>query len=142
MLGIIVIIILTITFILSITNFFRMRNMKRIQQQKLSLVDLAEFEHLSPQIKEIYKLHILDMWIKTFNESLNKSFTADGLDTYFKDNKDKLIELNNLYLELAQLNMEKNNSMFDDSFKVFVYNTDIDKLIKEAKEMRAQLQIK
>lgn len=141
MLGIIIIIFVMITFVLSLTNYFRMRNMKR-EQQRLSLVDLAEFEHLSPQLKEVYKLHILDMWVKTFNESLNKSISADGLDTYFKDNKDKLIELNNLYLELAKLNMEKNKSVFDDSFKVFVYNADLDKLIKEAKEMRAQLQIK
>jgi len=105
-------------------------------------MDLAEFDNLSPKIKEIYKLYVLDAWMKFFNESLNKSFKINGLDTYYDNNKDKLIELNNLYLELAELSMEKNNNLLNDSFKVFVYNADLDKLIKEAKDMKAQMQIK
>lgn len=142
MIGIIIIIILLLTLILSITNFFRVRNVKIEQQKKISLMDLAEFDNLSPKIKEIYKLYILDSWMKFFNDSLNKSFTINGLDAYYANNKDKLIELNNLYLELAELSMEKNNNLLDDSFKVFVYNADLDKLIKEAKEMKSQMQIK
>jgi len=105
-------------------------------------MDLAEFDNLSPKIKEIYKLYILDSWMKFFNDSLNKSFTINGLDAYYANNKDKLIELNNLYLELAELSMEKNNNLLDDSFKVFVYNADLDKLIEEAKKMKSQMQIK
>lgn len=142
MIGIIIIIILLLTLILSITNFFRVRNVKIEQQKKISLMDLAEFDNLSPKIKEIYKLYILDSWMKFFNDSLNKSFTINGLDAYYANNKDKLIELNNLYLELAELSMEKNNNLLDDSFKVFVYNADLDKLIKEAKELKSQMQIK
>lgn len=142
MIGIVIVIILLLTLILSVTNFFRMRNIKKEQQKSLSLMDLAEFDNLSPKIKEIYKLYVLDAWMKFFNESLNKSFKINGLDTYYDDNKDKLIELNNLYLELAELSMEKNNNMLNDSFKVFVYNADLDKLIKEAKDMKAQMQIK
>lgn len=142
MIGIIIIIILLLTLILSITNFFRMRNIKKEQKNRLSLIDLAEFDNLSPKIKELYKLYLLDAWIKFFNESLNKSFTVNGLDAYYANNKDKLIELNNLYLEIAELSMEKNNNLLDDSFKVFVYNADLDKLIKEAKEMKSQMQIK
>lgn len=142
MIGIIIIIILLLTLILSITNFFRVRNVKIEQQKNISLMDLAEFDNLSPKIKEIYKLYILDSWMKFFNDSLNKSFTINGLDAYYANNKDKLIELNNLYLELAELSMEKNNNLLDDSFKVFVYNADLDKLIKEAKELKSQMQIK
>ena len=142
MIGIIIIIILLLTLILSITNFFRVRNVKIEQQKNISLMDLAEFDNLSPKIKEIYKLYILDSWMKFFNDSLNNSFTINGLDAYYANNKDKLIELNNLYLELAELSMEKNNNLLDDSFKVFVYNADLDKLIKEAKEMKSQMQIK
>lgn len=142
MIGIIIIIILLLTLILSITNFFRVRNVKIEQQKKISLMDLAEFDNLSPKIKEIYKLYILDSWMKFFNDSLNKSFTINGLDAYYANNKDKLIELNNLYLELAELSMEKNNNLLDDSFKVFVYNADLDKLIEEAKKMKSQMQIK
>lgn len=142
MIGIVIVIILLLTLILSVTNFFRMRSIKKEQQKSLSLMDLAEFDNLSPKIKEIYKLYVLDAWMKFFNESLNKSFKINGLDTYYDDNKDKLIELNNLYLELAELSMEKNNNMLNDSFKVFVYNADLDKLIKEAKDMKAQMQIK
>tara|TARA_Y100000389_G_scaffold188198_1_gene210497 strand:+ start:354 stop:782 length:429 start_codon:yes stop_codon:yes gene_type:complete len=142
MIGIIIIIILLLTLILSIINFFRVRNVKIEQQKSLSLMDLAEFDNLSPKIKEIYKLYILDSWMKFFNDSLNKSFTINGLDAYYANNKDKLIELNNLYLELAELSMEKNNNLLDDSFKVFVYNADLDKLIEEAKKMKSQMQIK
>lgn len=142
MIGIVIVIILLLTLILSVTNFFRMRNIKKEQQKGLSLMDLAEFDNLSPKIKEIYKLYVLDAWMKFFNESLNKSFKINGLDTYYDNNKDKLIELNNLYLELAELSMEKNNNLLNDSFKVFVYNADLDKLIKEAKDMKAQMQIK
>lgn len=142
MIGIVIVIILLLTLILSVTNFFRMRSIKKEQQKSLSLMDLAEFDNLSPKIKEIYKLYVLDAWMKFFNESLNKSFKINGLDTYYDNNKDKLIELNNLYLELAELSMEKNNNMLNDSFKVFVYNADLDKLIKEAKDMKAQMQIK
>lgn len=140
MIGILIIIILIISFILSLTNFFRMRNIKK--SQKISLIDLAEFDNLSPKLKEIYKLHILNTWVGFFNESLNKSFTINGLDTYYENNKDKLIELNNLYLELAELSVEKNNNLLNDTFKVFVYNADLDKLIKEAKDMKSQLKIK
>lgn len=142
MIGIVIVIILLLTLILSVTNFFRMRNIKKEQQKSLSLMDLAEFDNLSPKIKEIYKLYVLDAWVKFFNESLNKSFKINGLDTYYDDNKDKLIELNKIYLELAELSMEKNNNLLNDSFKVFVYNADLDKLIKEAKDMKAQMQIK
>ncbi len=142
MIGIIIIIILLLTLILSIINFFRVRNVKIEQQKSLSLMDLAEFDNLSPKIKEIYKLYILDSWMKFFNDSLNKSFKINGLDAYYANNKDKLIELNNLYLELAELSMEKNNNLLDDSFKVFVYNADLDKLIEEAKKMKSQMQIK
>ena len=142
MIGIVIVIILLLTLILSVTNFFRMRNIKKEQQKSLSLMDLAEFDNLSPKIKEIYKLYVLDAWMKFCNESLNKSFKINGLDTYYDNNKDKLIELNNLYLELAELSMEKNNNLLNDSFKVFVYNADLDKLIKEAKDMKAQMQIK
>ena len=142
MIGIVIIIILLLTLILSVTNFFRMKNIKKENQKNLSLMDLAEFDNLSPKIKEIYKLYVLDAWIKFFNSSLNKSFKINGLDTYYDNNKDKLIELNNLYLELAVLSMEKNNNMLNDSFKVFVYNADLDTLIKEAKDMKAQMQIK
>tara|TARA_B110000037_G_C17128032_1_gene509368 strand:+ start:11641 stop:12069 length:429 start_codon:yes stop_codon:yes gene_type:complete len=142
MIGIIIIIILLLTLILSITNFFRVRNVKIEQQKNISLMDLAEFDNLSPKIKEIYKLYILDSWMKFFNDSLNNSFKINGLDAYYANNKDKLIELNNLYLELAELSMEKNNNLLDDSFKVFVYNADLDKLIEEAKKMKSQMQIK
>ena len=142
MIGIVIVIILLLTLILSVTNFFRMRSIKKEQQKSLSLMDLAEFDNLSPKIKEIYKLYVLDAWMKFFNESLNKSFKINGLDTYYDNNKDKLIELNNLYLELAELSMEKNNNLLNDSFKVFVYNADLDNLIKEAKDVKAQMQIK
>ena len=68
MIGIIIIIILLLTLILSITNFFRVRNVKIEQQKNISLMDLAEFDNLSPTIKEIYKLYILDSWMKFFND--------------------------------------------------------------------------
>lgn len=142
MIGIVIIIIIVLTLILSIINFFRVKNVKIEQQKSLSLMDLAEFDNLSPKIKELYKLYLLDSWIKFFNESLNKSVQINGLDVYYDNNKDKLIELNNLYLELAELSMDKNNNVLDDSFKVFVYNADLDKLIEEAKQMKSQLQIK
>ena len=142
MIGIVIVIILLLTLILSVTNFFRMRNIKKEQHRSLSLMDLAEFDNLSPKIKEIYKLYVLDAWMKFFNDSLNKSFKINGLDTYYDENKDKLIELNKIYLELAELSVEKNNNLLNDSFKLFVYNADLDKLIKEAKDMKVQIQIK
>ena len=58
MIGIVIVIILLLTLILSVTNFFRMRNIKKEQQKSLSLMDLAEFDNLSPKIKEIYKLYV------------------------------------------------------------------------------------
>ena len=113
---------------------------KKIPSANISLIQLAEFDNLNNDIKEFYKIFILESWIKAFNETLNKSVEVNGLDEYYKKNKKKLIELNNLYLDMFKLGIEKKDKLIKDDLKVMVYNADLDKLINEAKIRKAELE--
>ena len=113
---------------------------KKIPSTNISLIQLAEFENLNNDVKEFYKIFILESWIKAFNETLNKSVKVNGLNEYYQKNKSKLIRLNNLYLDMFKLGFGKKDKLVKDDLKVMVYNTDLDKLIKEAEIRKAELE--
>lgn len=123
-----------------IINHNRISKLETKQKNAMSLIQLAEFEGLSADVKEFYKSIILKSWIKTFNEMINKQFDELGISEYYKDNKDKLIELNQLYLEIASLSLQKTGKINNTNYRVLLYNADLDKLTKEAKETKVQLE--
>lgn len=123
-----------------IINHNRISKLETKQQNAMSLIQLAEFEGLSADVKEFYKSIILKSWVKTFNEMINKQFDELGISEYYKDNKDKLIELNQLYLEIASLSLQKTGKINNTNYRVLLYNADLDKLTKEAKETKVQLE--
>lgn len=136
-LQIIIILILIITPILGIYNTIRMNNFK-MHAQQISLMDLAEFENLSKDVKEFYKTFILEKWIKDFNNTLNNSLEVNGLSKYYVENKEKLTKLNNLYLDIAKISI-KGDSLISDKHNVLIYNADLDKLILDAESRKAEL---
>lgn len=123
-----------------IINHNRISKLETKQKNAMSLIQLAEFEGLSADVKEFYKSIILKSWVKTFNEMINKQFDELGISEYYKDNKDKLIELNQLYLEIASLSLQKTGKINNTNYRVLLYNADLDKLTKEAKETKVQLE--
>ena len=137
-LEIIGIVISLISLIIGIINTIRMNRIKK-EQIDISIMDLAEFQNLSKDVKDFYKVFILEKWIKNFNQKINSSIKVDGLDQFFIKNKDKLIKLNNLYLDIISMSV-KNESLIDELYNVFIYNADLDKLIEEAEARKSILQ--
>ena len=137
LLQIIVILILVTTPILCIYNTIRMNRLKT-QSQNLSIVDLAEFQNLSEDVKEFYRAFILEKWVKEFNSKLNQSIEVNGLNKYYVENKVKLTKLNDLYLDIAKIGI-KDDSLISKNYNMLIYNADLDKLIKEAEARKAEL---
>lgn len=137
LLQIIVILILITTPILGIYNTIRMNRLKT-QTQNLSIVDLAEFQNLSEDVKEFYRAFILEKWVKEFNSKLNQSIEVNGLNKYYVENKVKLTKLNDLYLDIAKIGF-KDESLLSKNYNMLIYNADLDKLIKEAEARKAEL---
>ena len=137
LLQIIVILILIITPILGIYNTIRMNRFKT-HTQNLSLIDLAEFQNLSEDVKEFYRAFILEKWVKEFNSKLNQSIEVNGLNKYYVENKVKLTKLNDLYLDIAKIGF-KDESLISNNYNMLIYNADLDKLIKEAEARKAEL---
>jgi hypothetical protein len=133
------IIAVAICFLCIILVFIRL-NYDNLRLQKLSIVDLAEFSNLSKEMKDFYKAFILEKWIVALNESLNGSIEISGLDNYYINNKEKLIILNNIYLDIAKSNFKQvEGDVFNDKFKLLLYNTDLDKLINDAEKIRDEM---
>ena len=137
LLQIIVILILICMPILGIYNTIRMNRLKT-QSQNLSIVDLAEFQNLSEDVKEFYRAFILEKWVKEFNNKLNQSIEVNGLNKYYVENKVKLTKLNDLYLDIAKIGI-KDDSLISKNYNMLIYNADLDKLIKEAEARKAEL---
>ena len=134
---IIMVFVLTSMLVLIVYNTVRMNNLK-IETKKMSLIDLVEFQNLSKEAKEFYRLFVLETWIKEFNVTLNKSIEVNGLDKFYAANKKKLITLNNLYLDIAKLSI-KEKDLVNMKNNVLIYNTDLDKLIKDANTYKLKL---
>lgn len=138
LLEILGIIIVISALVISIINTIRMNRIKK-EQQEMSMVDLAEFQNLSEDVKAFYRAFILEKWIKAFNEKVNQSIEVNGLNRYYVENKDKLTKLNDLYLEIAKIGF-KSESLITKNQNMLIYNADLDKLIKEAEVRKAELE--
>lgn len=138
LLEIIGIVIVISALVIGIINTIRMNRIKK-EQQELSMVDLAEFQNLSEDVKAFYRAFILEKWIKAFNEKVNQSIEVNGLNRYYVENKEKLTKLNDLYLEIAKIGF-KSESLITKNQNMLIYNADLDKLIKEAEVRKAELE--
>lgn len=138
LLEILGIIIVISALVIGIINTIRMNRIKK-EQQEMSMMDLAEFQNLSEDVKEFYRAFILEKWIKAFNEKVNQSIEVNGLNRYYVENKEKLTKLNDLYLEIAKIGF-KSESLITKNQNMLIYNADLDKLIKEAEVRKAELE--
>lgn len=108
----------------------------------LSLIELNEFNDLNPEVKAFYKEIILESWIKGLNAAINNEFDKSGVSQFYKENKEQILKLNELYLEIAKLSIDKNeDNSYATDFKLLMYNSNLDRLIKDAEakviELRA-----
>ena len=108
----------------------------------LSLIELNEFNDLNPEVKAFYKEIILESWIKGLNAAINNEFDKSGISQFYKENKEQILKLNELYLEIAKLSIDKNeDNSYATDFKLLMYNSNLDRLIKDAEakviELRA-----
>lgn len=138
LLEVIGIIIVLSALVIGIINTIRMNNIQK-EQQEMSIMDLAEFQNLSEDVKAFYRAFILEKWIKAFNEKFNQSIEVNGLNRYYVENKDKLTKLNDLYLEIAKIGFTS-ESIITKNQNMLIYNADLDKLIKEAEARKAELE--
>ena len=122
---------------LAVYNRQRMSNMKK-EVRSISLMDLSEFDNLSPKVKQFYKVFVLESWMKLVNEAVNSEYETRGIDEYYKLNKEKLFKLNSLYVDIMKEGMKRSEVM-DDTFKVLLYNADLDSLIREAEARKVEL---
>ncbi len=122
---------------LAVYNRQRMSNMKK-EVHSISLMDLSEFDNLSPKVKQFYKVFVLESWMKLVNEAVNSEYETRGIDEYYKLNKEKLLKLNSLYVDIMKEGMKRSEVM-DDTFKVLLYNADLDTLIREAEARKVEL---
>ena len=134
----VVIIISIMALVLAVFNLQRIRKVKTTEVRSISLMDLSEFDNLSPKVKEFYKVFILESWMKLVNEAINSEYEISGIDEYYKANKDKLLKLNGLYVDIMKEGLKRNNA-FDETFKVLLYNADLDTLIREAESRKVEL---
>ncbi len=134
----VVLIISIMALVLAVFNLQRIRKVKTTEVRSISLMDLSEFDNLSPKVKEFYKVFILESWMKLVNEAINSEYEISGIDEYYKANKDKLLKLNGLYVDIMKEGLKRNNA-FDETFKVLLYNADLDTLIREAESRKVEL---
>jgi len=138
LLQIIGIIIVILGLVIGIINSIRMNRIKKATQE-ISIMDLAEFQNLSKDVKEFYKVFILEKWIKALNEKVNQSIEVNGLNRYYVENKEKLTKLNDLYLDIAKIGF-KSESLITKNQNMLIYNAELDKLIKEAEVRKVELE--
>ena len=138
LLQIIGIIIVILALVIGIINSIRMNRIKKATQE-ISIMDLAEFQNLSKDVKEFYKVFILEKWIKALNEKVNQSIEVNGLNRYYVENKEKLTKLNDLYLDIAKIGF-KSESLITKNQNMLIYNAELDKLIKEAEVRKVELE--
>ena len=138
LLQIIGIIIVILALVIGIINSIRMNRIKKATQE-ISIMDLAEFQNLSKDVKEFYKVFILEKWIKALNEKVNQSIEVNGLNRYYVENKEKLTKLNDLYLDIAKIGF-KSESLLTTTQNMLIYNAELAKLIKEADVRKVELE--
>lgn len=105
----------------------------------LSLIELNEFNDLNPEVKAFYKEVILKSWMKGVSTAINSEFDKSGISKFYKENKEQLLKLNELYLEIAKLSMDKDETGYAKDFKLFMYNSNLDRLIKDAEARVVEL---
>ena len=106
----------------------------------LSLIELNEFNDLNPEVKAFYKEIILESWIKGLNAAINNEFDKSGISQFYKENKEQILKLNELYLEIAKLSIDKNEDIsYATDFKLLMYNSNLDRLIKDAEAKVVEL---
>lgn len=106
----------------------------------LSLIELNEFNNLNPEVKAFYKEIILESWMKALNTAINNEFDKSGISQFYKENKEQILKLNELYLEIAKLSIDKNeNNNYAKDFKLLMYNSNLDRLIKDAEAKVVEL---
>lgn len=105
----------------------------------LSLIELNEFNDLNPEVKAFYKEVILESWMKGVNTAINNEFDKSGISKFYRENKEQLLKLNELYLEIAKLSMDKDETGYAKDFKLFMYNSNLDRLIKDAEARVVEL---
>lgn len=118
------------------------RRVNRIEKgfTSLSLIELNEFNDLKPEVKDFYKEVILESWMKGINTAINNEFDKSGISRFYKDNKEQLLKLNELYLEIAKLSIEKKEDYnYSKDFKLLMYNSNLDRLIKDAEAKVVEL---
>ena len=95
---------------------------------------------MNPEVKAFYKEIILESWIKGLNAAINNEFDKSGISQFYKENKEQILKLNELYLEIAKLSMDKNeDNSYATDFKLLMYNSNLDRLIKDAEAKVIQL---
>ena len=106
----------------------------------LSVIQLKEFDGLSDDVKEMYKVLILESWMQAFNLALNEEFEKSGIAQFYRENKEKVTRLNELYLQIAKLSLKNSAGSLGDDFKLLMYNANLDRLIQDAESKVVELE--
>lgn len=135
----IVYISILIIFVLLLLIHRRLNKTKE-DVKSLSIVELKEFDGLNAEVKEMYRVLILESWMQAFNAAINNEFDRSGISQFYKDNKEKVLRLNDLYLQIAKLSMNSSTGSFGDDFKLLMYNANLERLIKDAEAKVVELE--
>ena len=77
--------------------------------------------------------------MKGLNAAINNEFDKSGISQFYKENKEQLLKLNELYLEIAKLSIDKNEDSYATDLKLLMYNSNLDRLIKDAEAKVVEL---
>ena len=135
----IVYISILIIFVLLLLIHRRLNKTKE-DVKSLSIVELKEFDGLNVEVKEMYRVLILESWMQAFNAAINNEFDRSGISQFYKDNKEQVLRLNDLYLQIAKLSMNSSTGSLGDDFKLLMYNANLERLIKDAEAKVVELE--
>lgn len=135
----IVYISILIIFVLLLLIHRRLNKTKE-DVKSLSIVELKEFDGLNAEVKEMYRVLILESWMQAFNAAINNEFDRSGISQFYKDNKEQVLRLNDLYLQIAKLSMNSSTGSLGDDFKLLMYNANLERLIKDAEAKVVELE--
>lgn len=87
---------------------FKKQIVKAKKNDAVSLLDLREFEHINPTIKEFYKKYFTDQIMQSLVRHFNKNVKANNLDVFLKKNEHLIADyVESIVKEIDHLPVEK-----------------------------------
>lgn len=89
-------------------HHFKKQIVKAKKTDAVSLLDLREFEHINPTIKEFYKKYFTDQIMQSIVRHFNKNVKANNLDGFLKKNEHLIADyVESIVKEIDHLPVEK-----------------------------------